>query len=241
MKEKLLSRQSKENDCSTFWQLWLLHEKYLYRRCLSWMSGNINDAQDAIAQARLKAWEKFPIYQDKIQDPKAWLIRLTHNLCMDFYRHKNRKVLSLDEMIEFSDDALKIIKDTVNIPGVELEKNELEFLISSAIDALPDSLRTPFILRFVYELSYQEISQKLSIKVDSLYKMIQKARQLLRRQLSGYINAMNFVDMSKDVNMKRTSNCVAEGNSLSTNNSVELIRYSITALCLERPIFVEFV
>ncbi|NEO84003.1 MAG: RNA polymerase sigma factor [Spirulina sp. SIO3F2] len=239
MNQKRLSKQSPLVDCSNFWQLWLLHEEYLYKRCLSWMSGNINDAQDAIAQARLKAWEKFPKYESQIQDPKAWLIRLTHNLCIDIYRQKNRQVLSLDEVGDFVNNSLNSIESVSDLPDRELENNELGILIKQAINSLPDTLRVPFILRFIHDLSYQEISQKLSIKIDSLYKIIQKSRKILQRRLSGYLDAINIIEFSQyGSNLERVE-LIAEVKNSSVYRPIESISYSITALCPEKLMFAE--
>lgn len=77
-----------QGNHNAFWELWLLHQDYLYHRCLSWMDGNHTEAKNALSQASIKAWEKLPDYASKITNVKAWLTTLTHNLCMDVYSVK---------------------------------------------------------------------------------------------------------------------------------------------------------
>jgi DNA-directed RNA polymerase specialized sigma24 family protein len=88
------------NSFTSFWQLWQKYQNYLYRRCLHWM-GNPIDAEEALSQAMLKAWEKIQTRQGAIKNIKAWLTRLTHNVCMDIHRRFNKggkPVESLEEM-----------------------------------------------------------------------------------------------------------------------------------------------
>ncbi len=87
--EKFLLKSISQGNDDAFWELWLLHQDYLYYRCLSWMNGNHTEAENVLSQASLKAYEKLPHYASKIINIKAWLITLTYNLCIDAYRKKN--------------------------------------------------------------------------------------------------------------------------------------------------------
>jgi RNA polymerase sigma-70 factor (ECF subfamily) len=50
---------SSPNDCGDFWQLWESHQDDFYNFCLHWMGGNCHDAEDALNQAMLKAWNEW--------------------------------------------------------------------------------------------------------------------------------------------------------------------------------------
>ncbi|BAZ53990.1 ECF subfamily RNA polymerase sigma-24 factor [Nostoc sp. NIES-4103] len=91
------------NISSAFWQLWELNQDYLYRCCFRWMGGNHTDAEDVLSRAMLKAWEKIRECTDVITNFRAWLTRLTYNLCIDVHRERNRrakKVESLEAMTQ---------------------------------------------------------------------------------------------------------------------------------------------
>lgn len=54
------------------------------------MGGNPTEAEDALGRAMVKAWEKVQKYAGEIAKFKAWLTRLTHNLCIDIHRERDR-------------------------------------------------------------------------------------------------------------------------------------------------------
>lgn len=61
------------NNCGDFWQLWLSYQDDFYNLCRKWMGGNCHDAEDALNQAMLKAWNEWKKSANKITYPKAWL------------------------------------------------------------------------------------------------------------------------------------------------------------------------
>ena len=64
-----------------------------------------------------------------------------------------------------------------------MHRDELGRSLTRAVNTLSPKLRAAFILRFVEELPYREISHRLDITEQSARKRIQKARQRLRRDL----------------------------------------------------------
>ncbi|NEP20399.1 MAG: RNA polymerase sigma factor, partial [Leptolyngbya sp. SIO4C1] len=95
--EQSLLRHLAQGNRIVFWQLWMRHQDYLYSRCISWMGGNITDAQEALSRAMLKAWHKLPQHAAKITNLKAWLTRFTHNLCVDICRERCRHAISVEK------------------------------------------------------------------------------------------------------------------------------------------------
>ncbi len=72
-----------------FWEEWLRHKDYLYQCCVKWM-GNHYDAEDALSQAMIKARDKVLAFVGTINNFKAWLTKLTYNLCLDIHRKRHR-------------------------------------------------------------------------------------------------------------------------------------------------------
>ncbi len=89
--ELILLKRLSLGDDNAFWQLWQQHQKYLYHRCLSWMGGNPIEAEEALSLAMLKARDKLPNSANKITNFRAWLTRLTHNLCVDVANCKHKR------------------------------------------------------------------------------------------------------------------------------------------------------
>lgn len=233
------------NISSAFWQLWQLNQDYLYRCCLRWMGGNHTDAEDVLSRAMLKAWEKVRECTGVITNFRAWLTRLTHNLCIDIHRERNRgakKVESLEAMTVGENFSLVSMFET---PDAGLMRKELRAFICHAIDDLQPRLREPFLLHFVQKKSYQDIAQNLRLSISNVYKRIQQARDILQKHLRRYLSGLDdsLLD-SSNPSCKRgkpgVERCLSHKTMISDSQAAmtmdsigETINYEITATCLK--------
>jgi RNA polymerase sigma-70 factor (ECF subfamily) len=175
-----------EDISTVFWSLWQQYKNDIYRCCFKWMNYNPTDAEDALSLAMLKAWEKVQKYEGKITNFKAWLTRLTRNLCIDIHRARDRagtKVEKIEAIASVEEIELVSVHDT---PLGALERGEKKMVVRRAIDNLPQKMRETFILHFYQELSHQEISQQQDISYQNVCKRISQARAILRKELRGY-------------------------------------------------------
>ena len=184
----LLKRLSR-GEQKAFWSLWLQHQDYLYFRCITWMGGNRKDAEEALSRATIKAWEKLPIHAEKITNPKAWLTRMTHNLCVDIHRERQRQASNVEdiEIVSENENENSTLMLSGQTPDSLMLEEEMEEHIRQAIEILPSRLQEPFVLRFYQEMSYPEIAEKLAISNSNVRKRIQQAREALQRQLREYL------------------------------------------------------
>lgn len=169
------------DDENAFWELWQMHSSCLFRICLREMNGNREDAEDAFSQAMMKALNKLYIFAPRIINPKAWLIRLTRNLCRDIHRttiRRRRIAARLENSAENGNAAEASIFSTAG--SGDAFHRELEHGLRSMIDALPVRLREVCILRFTHELSYKEIAIRLALTQANARKRVQQARTMLR-------------------------------------------------------------
>lgn len=169
-----------EDIGSAFRQLWQQNRDYLFRCCIKWMGGNATDAEDALSRAMLKAWEKVQKYAGEIANFKAWLTRLTHNLCVDIDRERSRganRVENIEAYASFEEQALVPFDNTLLSA---MKTGEKTMVIRRAIANLPTRLRETFILHFYQKLSYQEIAQQQDISYQNVCKRIsQRLRHCL--------------------------------------------------------------
>jgi RNA polymerase sigma factor (sigma-70 family) len=185
--ECILLQRLSEGDRAAFWLLWNQHQAYLYRRCLGWTGGNRTHAEEALSQASLKAWAKLPNSAAKIANPKAWLIRLTYNLCVDLQRQRNRRAFGVENVEELTTSATEATISNFESPESAVLRREMGEQIRRAIDELPPRLRYPFVMRFCREMSYADIAQQLDLSNSNARKRIQQARSVLQKQLAPYI------------------------------------------------------
>lgn len=226
-----------------FWQLWQQYRDYLYRCCLRWMGGNPIEAEEVLSLAMLKAWEKVQQYAEKITDFKAWLTRLTHNLCVDIHRERRRSGNRVEYIEEIPEKkGLLYFEKT---PLKALEKEEQKIAIRCAIDELPTKLRKILILQYYQEFSCQEIAQRLRLTVDTVYKRNQQAREILQRRLSKYLAGLD--DLGLDFSDYSRGNAIhgikhspfvrgmewKSTEAMAVESVCETISYQVSATCLE--------
>lgn len=168
---------------SAFWKLWQDNQDYLYRCCRKWM-GNPTDAEDVLSRAMLKAWEKLRECTDDIKNFKAWLTKLTYNLCADIHRERNRSAVGVDCLDTIALGSQTELISQEETPVRAAMRGEVELFFREAIDELPNRLRETFLLDFESGLSYPDIAEQLGISYDNVRKRISQARAILRQRFN---------------------------------------------------------
>ncbi|WP_293063269.1 MULTISPECIES: sigma-70 family RNA polymerase sigma factor [unclassified Moorena] len=178
-------------DRTAFWPLWENYQDYLYHRCCSWMGGNRFQAQDALSEIMLKAWEKLPKFAAKITNLKGWLTKFGHNFCIDCHRENNSGAIGVENLEAIAVAEGNGLVTEFDTPGKIVENSELLEVIRSALEDLPENQREVCLLHFEQELSYQEIAQRLDISNNTVRKRIQRAREKLQQSLQTYLGGLD--------------------------------------------------
>ena len=145
-------------DRKTFEELYLTLYPGLYRLAQSILRQEA-DAQDAVQQAAVKAWAA----ADRIGEgrEKAYITRIVVNECRNIQRHR-RRTLPMDAPEKIG---------TSSAPDSELK---------AVVDALPDTLRLPLLLRYMEGYSEKETAAALRITLNTLRVRLKRARAKLR-------------------------------------------------------------
>ncbi|WP_424408240.1 RNA polymerase sigma factor [Microcoleus sp.] len=146
--------------------------------------GNPSDAEDALSRAMLKAWEKAREGKDDIKNFKAWLTKLTYNVCADIHRERHRSAVGVESLDTIAVESQTELISQEETPVRAAMERELELFFRAAIDELPDRLRETFILHFESGLSYSDIAEQLNISYDNVRKRISQARAILRQRFN---------------------------------------------------------
>jgi len=128
--------------------------------------GNKEDAEEAMQEAFCKLLYHAPKFNDD-EHEKAWLIKITVNLCRDMLRSVWRKrVVKMEDIEKYYDDP----SDT----GVMKE-----------IIVLPVKYKTVIYLYYFEDYSVKQISEILKAKESAIKMRLQRGRQLLKIELKG--------------------------------------------------------
>ena len=68
-------------------------------------------------------------------------------------------------------------------PGIQEENKETAKIMYKAINSLPDSQKTAFILGFIEEKPRQEIANIMGISLKAVESLLQRAKENLRKKL----------------------------------------------------------
>jgi RNA polymerase sigma-70 factor (ECF subfamily) len=195
------------------------------------MGGNPTDAEDALSGAMLKAWEKVQKYETgEIVNFKAWLTRVTHNLCVDIHRERSRGANRVEDIEVYASSEEQGLVRSEDTPDCAMETGEKRMVIRRAIANLPTRLREKFILHFDRELSYPEIAQQREISYQNVCKRIFQARKMLRLELRGYFIGEDGTDT--DLWVPPTATESAIGEMSQGNAPVEAIAGETVTLSL---------
>jgi len=144
------------------------------------MLKNKPDAEDVTQEVLIRIWKNLGNF--KISSGKAWIIKTTHNICIDYLRKRsimNNKEMSFDSMNDDNNFANQSVGSIVyNFPDVLAAES-----IKKAIRKLPEKLRSVFVLYEIEGLKYKEISQALNVPINSVKVYLLRARKELQKQL----------------------------------------------------------
>ncbi|PWJ55925.1 RNA polymerase sigma-70 factor (ECF subfamily) [Dyadobacter jejuensis] len=149
----------------------------VYNTALSYLQ-NVEDAEEVTQDVFLKVYQ----YASKFNEEAAvstWIYRITVNSSLNFIKKKKR----------FS--FLKFGKTDVELPdfehpGVLLENKETAQSLFKAIQDLPESQKTAFILGYIEELPRQEIADIMETTLNAVESLLQRAKKNLRVTVKKY-------------------------------------------------------
>ena len=164
-------------DIQLFSLLVARYEKFVFSYLLSKYS-DVYEIEDVVQETFLKAYRHLSSY-DCERKFSNWLITIARNLLFDNRKKNSRNIASTDLVTDvlLGDE----IKDSHQPDEVAIRRERFHRL-TVMIKSLDEDLRTPFILRVVNELSYQEIADALSLPLQTVKNRIFKARTYLREK-----------------------------------------------------------
>jgi len=107
----------------------------------------------------------------------SWIYRIAHNLTINWLTKKKAHIfLSEDE--ELADS----IKSEIDVHE-EISNKELSRHLTEAINKLPEKFKEPFVLKYIEDFSYDEISDVLRKPSNTIGTMISRAKIILKKEL----------------------------------------------------------
>jgi RNA polymerase sigma-70 factor, ECF subfamily len=182
--EHLLVAAAKKGDAAAFEELVNRYENKIFRLTMN-ITGNREDAEDAMQDAFLKAYAHLKEFQGDSRF-YTWLGGVVAREVFMRLRNPRPGHFSLDEPIE-NDDADLIpreLEDWKPSPEREYAQEELQRILAEAIEKLEPDYRIVLVLRDLEELSTKETAEALGITETAVKSRLLRARLKLREKLN---------------------------------------------------------
>ncbi len=135
------------------------------------MLGNPEEAEDAAQEAFLRAYSNLKKY-DSTRKFSTWLFSIANHHCIDRLRKRRMTMVSIDDNPVLGN----LVGDSPEPERHALGQEERDS-VQAVIERLDPAYRTPLVLRYWEECSYEEIAQIMDISVPAVKSRLFRARQ----------------------------------------------------------------
>ncbi|TWD89760.1 RNA polymerase sigma (SigW) subunit [Neobacillus bataviensis] len=175
-------KQVIKGDQNAFGEIVEIYKNSVFQLCYR-MLGNRHEAEDIAQEAFIRAYVNIQSFK---QDKKfsTWLFRIATNLCIDRIRKKkpdyylDAEVAGTEGLTMYSQ-----ISSDSPLPESEVESLELQETVQKEILKLPEKYRSAIVLKYMEDMSLNEISEILNLPLGTVKTRIHRGREALRQQL----------------------------------------------------------
>ncbi|AMQ41874.1 MULTISPECIES: RNA polymerase sigma factor RpoE [Aeromonas] len=167
----------------------LLVKKYQHKvvNLVARYVNNPGDVPDVAQEAFIKAYRALPTFRGESAF-YTWLYRIAVNTAKNYLTSLGRRPPSSDVEADEAEsygggEALQEVSTPENLALTD----EIKRTVFSAIEALPEDLRTAITLRELEGLSYEEIAEIMDCPVGTVRSRIFRAREAIDKKLQPLI------------------------------------------------------
>lgn len=171
MEELELLRCSLDHDLEAWGEIVTRYKRAVFGIAMG-ILGNAADAEDAAADAFIRAYENLHRYDLKRRF-STWIFTIVSNICKNRLRHERLR--------ERVPDASRVAGGAD--PAAEAIREERGQLIKQALGELSFKYRAPLVLRYYSELDYKEIARILGLPEGTVKTRLHRGKAELRRIL----------------------------------------------------------
>lgn len=137
------------------------------------MLGNVEEAEDAAQEAFLRAYTRLGQY-DPDQKFSTWLFSIANHHCIDRLRKRRVTHVSIDD-----NPVLQNLEGDDPRPERKALDKEERLEVQAMLEQLAPEYRTPLVLRYWEDMSYEEIAETMDVSVAAIKSRLFRARQQL--------------------------------------------------------------
>jgi RNA polymerase sigma-70 factor, ECF subfamily len=167
------------------------HNQRVYRAARAVLKDEA-EVEDVMQQAYINAFTHLHQFEERSQF-STWLIRIALHEAFG-RRRKMRRTESMTANQSNLDEDHGELMDTIASPRADPERQayaqELNRVLEAAVDTLPETYRTVFMLRDIEGLSTSETGEGLGLGEEAVKTRLHRARAMIRRAVTAQIGAV---------------------------------------------------
>ncbi len=181
--ERAWIKQARAGDQEAFARLVDAYKVSIYNLAYR-MLGNVSEAEEAAQETFLRAYRQLSTYQLDRRF-STWLLSIASHYCIDRLRRRRFNWVSLDELEPWQWPASHEPR-----PEETVLRQEKRDEVRQMLDLLPEQYRAAVILRYWYDLSYQEIAEVTDTTVSAVKSRLHRARRMLANKMIAHSAAV---------------------------------------------------
>jgi RNA polymerase sigma-70 factor, ECF subfamily len=145
---------------------------------------NPAEAEDIAQEAFIKAYRALPQFRGDSAF-YTWMYRIAINTAKNSLASRDRSPIAYDLDLNDPEESHSVqtkLQDPDTPEGMALTE-EIRQIVNSAIEALPEELKTAIVLRELDGLSYEEIAAAMECPVGTVRSRIFRAREAIDKRL----------------------------------------------------------
>ena len=163
---------AQKGDKAAFMYIVDAFQRPVYNLCYR-MLGDAAEAEDAAQETFLRAYTKIDTYNAN-RKFSSWVLSIASHYCIDRLRKRRHKTVSWDDLPPW-----RMMPATDPQPETVALNQEKQQSVHNLLDTLPPDYRAATILRYWYEMPYDEIAATLDTTVSAIKSRLFRARQML--------------------------------------------------------------
>ncbi|HEY7546733.1 MAG TPA: RNA polymerase sigma factor [Blastocatellia bacterium] len=179
MTDEEVVERVRTGETALFEVLMRRYNQRLYRVTRS-ILGNDGEAEDVTQEAYVRSYLHLDQFDGRAKF-STWLTKIAVHEALSRLR-KRHVMVEIDTESGSIEEGMKLESKTPS-PEQELLTNTMKIVLEAAVDRLPETYRSVFMLREVEEMSTAETAECLDISEDAVKVRLHRARALLRKHI----------------------------------------------------------
>lgn len=172
--EQAWARAARQGDNAAFMRIVDAYQRPVYNLCYR-MLGDAAEAEDAAQETFLRVYTRLNTYHPN-RKFSSWLLAIASHYCIDRLRKRRYQMVSWDDLPPWR-----------WLPALDPQPEEVALTreahdtLHNLLNNLPPDYRAAVILRYWYDMPYDEIAQTLETTVSAIKSRLFRARQMMAR------------------------------------------------------------